>query len=59
MSELKLVGRLLRLKGMKVTSVAFKDYGRELHLGVKPYKNGARCVHCERRGRIVSQGKQV
>jgi transposase len=53
----KLLCKILRLKGMKITSFQFKDYGRELHLSVKPYKNGCRCVECGRRGRIVSQGK--
>ena len=27
----------------------------ELHLAVKPYKNGCRCPACGRRGRIVHQ----
>ena len=59
MSNLKLLGKILRLKGMKITHFRFKDYGRELHLSVKPYKNGCRCVHCGRRGRIVSQSKEA
>jgi transposase len=58
-SNLKLLSKILRLKGMKVTGFQFKDYGRELHLGVKPYKNGAACVQCGRRGRIVSQGRET
>ncbi len=59
MSNLKLLSKILRLKGMKITRFDFKDYGRELHLCVRPYKNGCRCVECGRRGRIVSQGKQA
>jgi transposase len=44
---------------MRVTSFEFKDRGRELHLSVKPYKNGCRCVQCGRRCRIVSPGKEA
>src|SRR5882757_7480846 len=58
MSNLKLLRVILRLKDMRVTSFEFKDYGRELHLNVKPYKNGGGCVQCGRRGRIVSQGRE-
>lgn len=56
-SNLTLLRQILRLKGMRITRFQFKDYGRELHLCVKPYKNGCRCVECGRRGRIVSEGK--
>jgi transposase len=56
-SALKLLGKLLRLDGMKVTGFQFTDYRRELALWVKPYKNGCRCPVCERRCRIVSQGR--
>ncbi len=59
MSNLRLLSKILRLKNMRITSFQFKDYGRELHLGVKPYKNGCRCVQCGRRGRIVSQGREL
>jgi len=38
---------------MKVTWFKFKEYGKELHLGVKPYKNGCLCPECGRRGRII------
>jgi transposase len=58
-SNLRLLSKILRLKNMRITSFHFKDYGRELHLGVKPYKNGCRCPQCGRRGRIVSQGKEL
>jgi len=53
MSNARLLCKLLRLKEMKVTWFRFEDRGRELHLGVKPYKNGCRCSECGRRGRIV------
>jgi transposase len=52
MSNLKLLYKLLRLKGMKITDFWFANRGKELHLAVKPYKNGCRCPQCGRRGRI-------
>ena len=58
MSNLKLLIKILRLKDMKITRFWFKNRGRELHLGVKPYKNGCRCPQCGRRGRIVRQATQ-
>ena len=39
---------------MKVTDLKFLDHGRELHLTVKPYKNGCRCPQCKRWARIVA-----
>ncbi len=53
MSNLKLLRRILRLKELKITSYEFKRRDQELHLGVKPHKNGCRCQQCGRRGRIV------
>jgi transposase len=53
MSNLKLLYKILRLKGMKITDFWFASRGKELHLAVKPYKNGCRCPQCGRRGRIV------
>jgi len=58
-SNLKLLSKILRLKGMKITGCQFKDCGRELHLSVKPYKNGCCCIECGRRGRILSQGQSA
>ena len=55
MSNLKLLYKILRLKGMKITRFWFKNRNKELHLTVKPYKNGCRCPECGRRGRIVRQ----
>jgi transposase len=40
---------------MKITRFWFKNRNKELHLTVKPYKNGCRCPECGRRGRIVRQ----
>lgn len=53
MSTTRMLGKLLHLKEMKINWFEFKDRGKELHLGVKPYKNGCRCPDCGRRGRIV------
>jgi transposase len=52
-SNLKLLYNILRLKGMKITQFWFKNRNKELHLTVKPYKNGCRCPECDRRCRIV------
>jgi len=54
-SNLKLLCKILHLKDMKITRFDFKHRDKELHLAVKPYKNGCRCPHCGRRGRIVWQ----
>jgi transposase len=54
-SNLKLLYKILHLEGMKITRFDFKHRDKELHLAVKPYKNGCRCPHCGRRGRIVWQ----
>ena len=55
MSNSKLLCKLLRLKDLKVNWFAFKDRGNELHVGVKPHKNGSRCPECGRRGRVARQ----
>ena len=55
MSNLKLLYKILHLEGMKITRFDFKHRDKELHLAIKPYKNGCRCPHCGRRGRIVWQ----
>lgn len=52
-SNLKLLSRILRLTGMKITDFIFKNRNKELHLAVKPYKNGCRCPECGRRCKIV------
>ena len=42
MRNSKLLCKLLQLKEMKVTWFQFADYGKELRLGVKPFRNGCR-----------------
>lgn len=39
---------------MKITEFWFKKRDKELHLAVKPYKNGCCCPECGRRCRIVT-----
>ena len=58
MTNSKLLSKLLRLKTLKITGFQFKHRDKELHLAVKPYKNGCRCPHCERRGSIVHHGAE-
>lgn len=53
MSNTKLLSKILRLKEMKVTWFRFQSRDKELHLGVKTYKNGSRCPECARRCPIV------
>ena len=43
---------------MKINWFEFQDRGKELHLGVKPYKNGCRCSICGQRGRIIRHGTE-
>ncbi len=59
MSNLTLLAKILRLKELKITWFQFRQRDAELHLGIKPYKNGCRCPVCERRGRIVRQGQEA
>ncbi len=54
MAEFKVIAKLLKLKGMKVTGVSFHRE-RVVRIGVKPFKNGCRCPECGRRGTIVRQ----
>lgn len=58
MAEFKTIGKLLKLKGMKVTGVSFHR-NQVARIGVKPYKNGCRCPHCGRRGIIIRQRPEV
>ena len=53
MTQRKFITKLLKLSLLKVGWVEFRDRNRELHLGVKPHKNGGCCPHCGRRGKIV------
>ena len=59
MSNLKLLRTILRLKCLKITQFRFMHRDTELHLAVKPYKNGCRCPVCGRRGRIVHQTNEL
>ena len=58
-SNLKLLRTILRLKSLKITHFRFLQRATELHLAVKPYKNGCRCSACGRRGRIVHQTTEL
>ena len=58
MSNMKLLCMILRLKEMKIDGFEFKNRGKELYLGVKPYKNGCRCPQCQRRCPIVRHGTE-
>jgi len=53
MNTVKFIKKLLRLKGLIVTYFWFKIRIKELHLQVKPHKNGCRCPECGRRGKII------
>ena len=46
MSNLKLLRKILRLKNLKIICFWFQHRETELHLAVKPYKNGCRCPAC-------------
>jgi len=49
----KLIEKLLKLKGLRVTGFEFSIRNTVLNLWVKPQKNGCLCPHCNRRGGIV------
>jgi len=53
MSICKFIQRLLSIKGFSVKDFFFRNQFKELWLEVKPYKNGALCPHCMRRGKII------
>ena len=53
MSIAKFIERLLKIKAFCVKNFRFKDRYQELWLEIKPYKNGALCPYCQKRGRIV------
>lgn len=53
MSILKFIQILLKIKGYRVCGFAFHNWYKELWLEVKPHKNGARCLLCNRRGKII------
>ena len=53
MSICKFIQRLLNIKAFLVKGYTFHNCFKELWLEVKPYKNGALCPHCMRRGKII------
>ena len=59
MSNLTLLAKILRLKDLKITAFSFQQRDAELHLWVKPFKNGCRCPVCERRCPIVRQAQEA
>lgn len=58
MAEFKTIGKLLKLKGMKVTAVSFHR-DQVARIAIKPFKNGCCCPHCGRRGKIVRYRPQI
>jgi hypothetical protein len=54
MAGKKLLERLLRMKGFRITWFELHERKREFRIGVKPHKTGCRCPHCDRRCEIVS-----
>ena len=52
MTAVKTIAKILKLKFLKITDVHFARDGT-LSLAVKPFKNGARCPECGRRGTLV------
>jgi len=59
MTSRKLITKLFKLKGLKVTDICFKSRDKEIHLLVKPHKNGCRCPECGRRGKIKHMAKEA
>lgn len=56
MSVKKVIKKILRLQGiLKITGIKFRNRDGELHLDVRPFRNGCRCPECNRRGKIVRQ----
>jgi transposase len=53
MAKNKFIRKLLKLQDLSVVNFWFNSRDRTLNLLVKPYKNGARCPKCTRRGRIL------
>ena len=57
MSNVKLLSKILHLKHLKISDFWFQNCDTELHLAVKPYKNGCCCPACGRRGKIIHHSK--
>ncbi len=58
-SRLTWLTKILRLKDLKITAFSFQQRDTELHLWVKPFKNGCRCPVCERRCPIVREAQEA
>ncbi len=52
MTAAKTIAKMLKLKVLKIVDLQFRRDGT-LVLGVKPFKNGARCPECGRRGQLL------
>ncbi len=52
MTAAKTIAKMLKLKFLKIADFQFRRDGT-LVLGVKPFKNGARCPECGRRGQLL------
>ncbi len=59
MSIYRFMSKLLQFTDLKVTGFAFKEQVKELHICVKPYKNGCCCPDCGHRCKIVQQTKKL
>jgi transposase len=59
MAPNKLITKLLRLTGLRVITVVLRERAKELHLHVKPYKNGCCCPICGRRCKIKRLGREL
>lgn len=54
MTTPKLLGCMLRLRDfLRIKRFVFMHRDKELHIWVKPYRNGCLCPECGRRGQIV------
>ena len=54
MAGRKLLQRLLRMKGFRITWFELYERKRRVFIGVKPHKTGCRCPQCDRRCEIVT-----
>lgn len=55
MATTSFIRKLLHLKDLKIVDFKFLEKSKELHLIVKPHKNGCCCPICNRRCKIVNQ----
>ncbi len=59
MTANKLIRKLLKLTGLKIVALELKSKAKELHLYVKPHKNGCRCPTCGRRCTIKRTAREL